>query len=79
MPGSAACRFGVTKLFGSIVLVAVASGCVAHARPVRVVEQADPIVGDLRCARPRMSLLEALYHAPDPTPVPEHCEPRANL
>jgi hypothetical protein len=58
------------------VLVALVTGCLSHARPARVVEEPDPVIGDLRCATPRISILDALYHGPVPAPAPEQCEAR---
>ncbi len=61
----------VKKLVGALI-AAMCVGCLSHARPVRFVE-ADPRVGDLHCAAPRLSVVEALYIDPS-TPV--ECEAR---
>jgi hypothetical protein len=62
------------KLLGSLLVVTLCA-CYTTAPHRTVAEPADPIVGDLHCARPRLTILEALYGpADDESPVV--CEPR---
>jgi hypothetical protein len=58
-----------------VVIAMMCAGCLSQARPVRHVEAADPTVGDLHCAAPRISVLEALYSDPA-APALVQCEAR---
>ena len=59
------------KLLGSLLVVAMC-GCYSAA-PRVVAEPSDPIVGDLHCTRPQLSIIEALYFVPDES-APVVCE-----
>jgi len=61
------------KIVGLLVIVA-STGCFSHARP-HYVEAPDQPVGDLHCAQPRLTLLEALHYDPA-TMAQVQCEPR---
>lgn len=57
------------------VLVSIVSvGCVSSRPRVRYVEAPDPVIGDLHCTAPRLTILEALYSTPDATPRPTVCD-----
>jgi hypothetical protein len=55
----------MTKL---LLLATMLAGCVSHAR-TRLPEAPDPVVGDLACLAAPMSLIDALYQTPAPTPA----------
>jgi hypothetical protein len=63
------------KLLGSLLVVVSLSACYSTAPHHVVTEPADPIVGDLHCGRPQLSILEALYFVPDES-APVVCESR---
>ena len=63
------------KLLGSLVVVSLCA-CYSTTPHAVVAESADPIVGDLHCARPRLTILEALYAVPYDSEAPAVCEPR---
>jgi hypothetical protein len=62
------------KLLASLLVVGSLSACYSNA-PHVVVEPADPIVGDLHCARPQLTILEAMYYSEE-SPAPVVCEAR---
>lgn len=62
------------KLLGPLLVASLCTGCFSQARQAHVVDAPDPIVGDLRCAAPRISLLEALYYGPYAPAPSEQCE-----
>ena len=66
----------MVKLLGSLVLVVSLSACYSTTQRPIVAEPADPIVGDLHCAKPRMTILEALYGVPYDSEATAVCEPR---
>lgn len=54
------------KLLGVVVAMMLA-GCLSQARSRAVVVEApDPVVGDLHCQAPHMTVSEALYYVPGP-------------
>jgi hypothetical protein len=63
----------MSKLVGSLLVAWLCMGCLSRAQHGRVVEAPDPVVGDLRCAAPRITLLEALYFGPSAV-EPQRCE-----
>lgn len=63
------------KLLGSLLVIVTLSASYSTAPHAVVAEPADPIVGDLRCTRPQLSILEALYFVPDDS-APAVCEAR---
>jgi hypothetical protein len=63
------------KLLGSLLVVISLSACYSTAPHFVAAEPADPIVGDLHCARPQLSIREALYFVPDAS-TPVVCEAR---
>jgi hypothetical protein len=65
----------MSRLLGVLMLAAVCTGCVSQARPAHRVERPDPIVGDLRCAKPTLTLLEALYYVPSADAQATACDP----
>jgi hypothetical protein len=60
------------KLLGLLLVASLCGACLSHARPAPRVESPDPVVGDLHCARSRLSLLEALYGVQ--SEAPEACD-----
>jgi hypothetical protein len=62
-----------------LVLASVCGACLSHAQPRPIVEEPDPVVGDMSCAPPMSihMLLETMgeprrEHPPDDAAV--HCE-----
>ena len=39
----------------------------SHARPALRVEAPDPVIGNLKCSQPRLTIIEALYNVPAPS------------
>jgi hypothetical protein len=62
------------KLLGSLLVASLCQGCHAQPRHAQFAETPDPIVGDLHCARSRISILEALYQEPDAPPMSNQCD-----
>ena len=62
------------KVLGSLLVVSLCA-CYSTAPHQVVTEPADPIVGDLHCGRPQLTILEALYYAEE-SPSPVVCEAR---
>lgn len=64
------------KVLG-LLLAASLCACYSTAPHQLATEPADPIVGDLHCARPQLSIIEALYYAvPDESAPTGVCEAR---
>jgi hypothetical protein len=53
------------KLIGALVLSMMCAACMSHARPAQRIEAPDPVIGNLKCSQPRITILEALYYTPD--------------
>ena len=62
----------MSRLLGVLLLAAIGTGCVSQARQAHRLERPDPIVGDLRCAKRPLTVIEALYYVPAETTT---CEP----
>jgi hypothetical protein len=62
------------KLLLAAMLSIGTVGCAASHQRVRFVEAPDPIVGDLRCMAPKLTIIEALYFAPEAGPRPTQCQ-----
>ena len=56
-----------------VLLTVVSVGCVSSHPRVRNVEAPDPMIGDLHCTAPRLTIIEALYATPDAGLQPTAC------
>ncbi|MBL9013321.1 MAG: hypothetical protein JNL83_04045 [Myxococcales bacterium] len=63
----------MTKLVCAVLISLVSVGCAGAHRRVRSAELPDPVVGDLRCTAPKLTILEALYYVPDAGPRSMEC------